>query len=246
MKILVIGDSCVDIFRYGEVNRIAPEAPIPVIKPEKETQNPGMAGNVVANLKALGAEVDLVTNEKEIRKVRYICSKYNHPLLRVDENDKCDRISIDDVLVKIEWDKYDAVVISDYCKGFINHLDIQYIAQAHPLTFLDTKRSLGNWAKFITFNKINYQEYQNNKEFLDNNPLFFDKTIITKGKYGCNYRRVNYPTLEVPVKDVSGAGDTFLAGLVVKFIETKNIKEAIEFAQKCTTIVVQKPGVSTM
>ena len=40
MKILVIGDSCVDIFRYGEVNRIAPEAPIPVIKPEKETLPP--------------------------------------------------------------------------------------------------------------------------------------------------------------------------------------------------------------
>ena len=246
MKILVIGDSCTDIFRYGEVNRIAPEAPIPIIKPEKETKNPGMASNVVANLKALGADVDLITNKKEILKTRYICSKYNHPLLRVDENDKCDRIDIDNVLVTINWDEYDAIVISDYCKGFINHLDIQYIAQAHPLTFLDTKRLLGDWADKITFNKINYQEYLNNKEFLNNNPLFLNKTIITKGKYGCNYQNKNYSTLEVPVKDGSGAGDTFLAGLVIKFVETKNINEAIEFAQKCTTIVVQKPGVSTI
>ena len=53
MKILVIGDSCTDIFRYGEVDRIAPEAPIPVLKPLKETSNPGMAGNVVTNLKVL-------------------------------------------------------------------------------------------------------------------------------------------------------------------------------------------------
>jgi bifunctional ADP-heptose synthase (sugar kinase/adenylyltransferase) len=35
MKILVIGDSCEDVFRYGNVDRIAPEAPIPVIVPDK-------------------------------------------------------------------------------------------------------------------------------------------------------------------------------------------------------------------
>ena len=117
MKLLVIGDSCTDVFRYGEVNKLAPEAPVPVIKPEKETSNSGMAGNVVANLKALGAEVDFITNKKEIRKIRYVCSKYNHLLLRVDENDKCDRVDIDKVLVRIDWHKYDAVIISDYCKG---------------------------------------------------------------------------------------------------------------------------------
>ena len=92
MKILVIGDSCTDIFRYGKVEKIAPEAPIPIILPEHETSNPGMAGNVVANLKALGAEVDFVTNKTEIRKIRYVCSKYNYLLLRVDENDKCEPI----------------------------------------------------------------------------------------------------------------------------------------------------------
>ena len=81
MKILVIGDSCTDIFRYGRVTRIAPVAPIPIIVPERETSNPGMAGNVVANLKALGAEVDFVTNKTEIRKIRYVCSKYNYLLL---------------------------------------------------------------------------------------------------------------------------------------------------------------------
>ncbi len=127
MNILVIGDSCTDIFRYGEVTRLAPEAPIPIIKPERETQNPGMAGNVVANLKALGVDIDLITNKKEIRKIRYVCSKYHHLLLRVDENDNCKRINIENVLCTVEWEKYDAVIISDYCKGFLNHLDIEYI-----------------------------------------------------------------------------------------------------------------------
>ena len=36
MKLLVIGDSCTDVFKYGEVNKLAPEAPVPVIKPEKK------------------------------------------------------------------------------------------------------------------------------------------------------------------------------------------------------------------
>ncbi len=51
---------------------------------------------------------------------------------------------------------------------------------------------------------------------------------------------------EVPVKDVSGAGDTFIAGLVRGYLDTNNIESAIEFAQKCTTHVVQKHGVATV
>ena len=72
MKILVIGDSCTDIFRYGDIRRVAPEAPVPVIVPIREISNPGMAGNVVANLEVLGAEVDILTNEELIRKIRYV------------------------------------------------------------------------------------------------------------------------------------------------------------------------------
>ena len=112
MRFLVIGDSCIDIFRYGKVTRIAPEAPVPIIVPEKETSNPGMAGNVVKNLEALGHKVDFITNTNEIRKIRYVCSKYNQLILRVDENDSCQPIT-QKVLDKIKWENYDAVVISD-------------------------------------------------------------------------------------------------------------------------------------
>ena len=148
MKILVIGDSCVDIFRYGKVERIAPEAPVPIIVPERETSNPGMAGNVVANLKALGAEVDFFTNKTEIRKIRYVCSKYNHLLLRVDENDICEKIDI----VPFKTGIYNAVIISDYCKGFLTEEDIEIISKSFDCPiFLDTKKILGNWAHNIDF-----------------------------------------------------------------------------------------------
>jgi len=243
MKILVIGDSCVDIFRYGKVERIAPEAPIPIIIPERETSNPGMAGNVVANLKALGVEVDFITNKTEIRKIRYVCSKYNHLLLRVDENDTCEKIDI----VPFKTGVYDAVVISDYCKGFLTEEDIEIISKSFDCpTFLDTKKILGDWAHNISFIKINYHEYERNKEVLKNDSILNNKTIVTRGKYGCDYQNKNYPTIDVPVKDVSGAGDTFLSGLVTEYARSKDINSAIDFAQKCTTIVIQKSGVSTI
>lgn len=243
MKILVIGDSCTDIFRYGKVERIAPEAPVPIIVPERETSNPGMAGNVVANLKALGAEIDFVTNQTEIRKIRYVCSKYNHLLLRVDENDTCEPFNIGSLYLN----KYDAIVISDYCKGFLSEEDIKTISQFYQSAiFLDTKKILGDWAHDINFIKINYHEYERNREVLLNDNILQNKTIVTRGKYGCDYQGKNYPTIDVPVKDVSGAGDTFLAGLVIEYVRSKDIEKAIQFAQDCTTLVVQKSGVSTI
>jgi bifunctional ADP-heptose synthase (sugar kinase/adenylyltransferase) len=245
MKILVIGDSCVDVFRYGTVNRLAPEAPVPVIVPTSETSSPGMAGNVVRNLKALGAEVDFITNKVEIKKIRYVCSKYNHLLLRVDENDECEPLS-KLIIGDISWNDYNAVVISDYCKGFVHELDIEYISKQHPLVFLDTKKILGKYAHDVNCIKINYQEYKNNLSVVVADKVIEDKIIVTRGKYGCDFRFKNYPTQEVPVKDISGAGDTFLAGLVVEYVKSKDYEKAIAFAQQCTTVVVQKSGVSTI
>jgi D-beta-D-heptose 7-phosphate kinase/D-beta-D-heptose 1-phosphate adenosyltransferase len=245
MKILVIGDSCTDIFRYGKVERLAPEAPVPVIVPTSETSSPGMAGNVVRNLEALGAEVDFITNRVEIKKIRYVCSKYNHLLLRVDENDGCEPLS-ESIIGDVSWSDYDAVVISDYCKGFVHELDIEYISKQHPLVFLDTKKILGKYAHNVNCIKINYQEYKNNLSVVVADKVIEDKIIVTRGKYGCDFRFKNYPTQEVPVKDISGAGDTFLAGLVVEYVKSKDYEKAITFAQECTTIVVQKSGVSTI
>ena len=86
----------------------------------------------------------------------------------------------------------------------------------------------------------------NNEKVLNENPTLINKTIVTKGKYGCEYQGKIFPTQEVPVKDISGAGDTFLAGLVVEYLRSKSITQAIDFAQECTTLVVQKSGVSTI
>ena len=246
MKILVIGDSCTDIFIYGDIHRIAPEAPVPIIKPLHTKKNLGMASNVAANLKALGADVDIITNKNHIKKIRYVDDRYNQMVLRVDENDKCDRIKDFAFLHDLEDGLYDAVIISDYCKGFLSEKDINYIAMYHNTVFLDTKKYLGEWCDNISFIKINNSEHMKNFDDIPKYSGLHDKLIITQGSKGCLYKDKIYPTQEVPVKDVSGAGDTFIAGLVYEYVKSKDISNAIDFAQKCTTIVVQKTGVATI
>ena len=60
-RILVVGDVMLDRYWFGEVSRISPEAPVPVVKVDRVEERPGGAGNVARNCAALGARVALLT-----------------------------------------------------------------------------------------------------------------------------------------------------------------------------------------
>ena len=240
MKILVIGDACLDMYVYCKTNRFCPDAPVPILKPEAYISTLGMAGNVKDNLEALGADVELISNSEKIQKTRYVDSRTNHMFVRIDKGeDNVSPIS-QKILKNIKWKKFDAVIISDYCKGFINEDTIKYISQRHPLTFLDTKKSLDTFVDDITFIKINDAEFEYNLNALS--PAWDEKMIITRGSNGADFNGVIYPVDEVDVRDTSGAGDTFLAGLVYAYITEYNMGDAIRFANECATQVVQRKG----
>ena len=251
MKILVVGDGCKDVFVYGKVDRLTPEAPVPVFNPTRELSNDGMAKNVANNVEALGCTIYTITNPNSIKKVRYVDEKSKQLVLRVDEHDYCDRVAVE--LPKGNKCKIGlggevevgAIIISDYCKGFLHEDDIEYIAKNNINVFVDTKKELGDWINDADYLKINSLEYESNKKFFKDNEII-NKTIVTKGNEGCLFQGRIYPTEDVLVKDISGAGDTFIAGLVVKYLKTNDIEKAIDFAQECTKIVVQKHGVSTI
>tara|TARA_R110000851_G_scaffold142275_2_gene280714 strand:- start:299 stop:1045 length:747 start_codon:yes stop_codon:yes gene_type:complete len=246
-NILVIGDSCTDIFIYGDIDRVSPEAPVPVFKPQHRTENGGMSKNVMKNLESLGCTVEIVTNENDIKKMRYVHKDSNQMVLRVDEHDYCRKIDDTELKYIKDWgDSFEAVIISDYCKGFLSEEDIKFICANCENVFIDTKKLLGEWALGAKFIKINGVEHQKNYEIIPNYPEFKEKLIVTKGKMGCIYKDTIFSVEEVPVKDVSGAGDTFLAGLVSEYIKSNDIEKSIKFAQECTTKVVQKHGVSTI
>jgi len=249
INILVVGDSCDDVFIYGQVYRLAPEGPAPVINPINDSINGGMASNVCANIKAMSVNCLLITQEEKIVKTRYVDERTNSLLLRVDTNDRATRISpevINNIKNNIYNGKtYDAIIISDYCKGFLEEEDISTIGKNNENVFLDTKKILDEWCKYVSYIKINETEYERTLHTIEKLNIN-KKLIITKSDKGCEFDGHTFPVEKVNIKDLSGAGDTFISGLAVEFAKSKNIFDAIIFAQECATKVVQKKGVCTI
>ena len=242
-KVLVIGDGCTDMFQYGVCERLCPEAPVPIFKPTKVVTTGGMAINVADNIKALGIECDIVTNDMRPVKTRFVDEVSNQILLRMDVNDKIEDVDLN-ILHNIDFSKYEAVVISDYNKGFLTGQDIEYITEKHDLVFMDTKKKIGYWAEGVEFIKINEKEFKEN--WTAGIDIEYDgELVMTKGKDGAILNSsVEFPIEnEHPVRDLSGAGDTFLAALVVEYLKNNNIDEAIRFANKCAAWVVTQKGV---
>lgn len=243
-KVLVIGDSCIDVFSYGRCERICPDAPVPVFIPTKVVENGGMAANVAANLESLGVETYLYTNDKKIKKTRFIDAKTNHMFLRVDSND--DKIEAAPHLhSKDNLKEFDAIVVADYDKGFLTDDDLYYLCQNHDQVFVDTKKKLKGWQIDAFLIKINKDEFNSTKDTID---LTATNLVVTMGNEGAVWMKTGetFGVEEVEVKDMTGAGDTFMAGLVAKFLETGSIEEGIKFGNACATQVVQKRGVSVV
>lgn len=237
--ILVIGDSCRDIFVYCDTHRLCPDVPVPVLNIINQTENAGMAKNVYRNIFSRIPNVDILTNLNwiNITKTRYVHDKSNHTFFRVDSTEKISRINLDD----IDYN-YKLIVISDYDKGFLEKEDIEYICNNHKNVFIDTKKILGSWANNAKFIKINNFEYNNSKNYIDS--ILSKKIIHTMGEEGCEFDGKRYKVNKVEVKDTSGAGDSFMAGLVVEYLHTNNIIDSIKFANKCAQEVVKHKGVS--
>lgn len=244
VQVTLIGEICEDLFIYGKVERICPEAPVPIFKPQSEQTNLGMVGNVLNNVNFFlpNASVSLYTQAKLIRKTRIVDIKSNQMIVRIDygENEPCDSIKIDDNFIQ-RLRMSDIVIVSDYNKGFLSSEDLIKIANESKLSILDSKRKLSDEiTKKFTFVKLNELEFKNN-ENLSN----FDNIIITLGPNGAMFRKKNYPTSVVKETiDVCGAGDTFVSGFITKYYSTNNIDESINFANLNCVKVVSKKGVN--
>jgi D-beta-D-heptose 7-phosphate kinase/D-beta-D-heptose 1-phosphate adenosyltransferase len=239
-KILLIGDSCTDEYVYGTCERLNPEAPVPILKFNRKETTRGMAWNVRENLMSFGLSVYILTNEEQITKTRYIDEKSNQQILRVDDEGLCkpmeyeqpfhERSTIDPP--SDDW--YDALVISDYDKGFLTTEKIfELVEWFDGPVFIDSKKS--NLPKEGAYVKINDTEYNNLKEHSDN-------LIITRGGKGAEYQGKIYPGEHVNVFDAVGAGDTFLSALVYFYLLYGKIEDAIPYANKAAAVAVQNFG----
>tara|TARA_Y100000114_G_scaffold27851_1_gene23432 strand:- start:5728 stop:6483 length:756 start_codon:yes stop_codon:yes gene_type:complete len=238
-KILVIGDSCHDIYHYGHCERLSPEAPVPIFKEIEKVTKPGMSLNVSKNLEALGFEVIHFTNEEEITKHRFVDVRFKQHLLRVDRGEEklVKKVNIEKVLSVKD---IDGVVISDYNKGFLRIEDCIDICKSYqelniPVFVDSKKRKLDCFSN--CWLKINESEYNAAESFPDNVNI-----LITLGQRGAMYEGKVYPAERVEVFDVCGAGDVFLSSFIKSYLDTENIQESISFANKLASLSVSKFG----
>ena len=241
MKVLVIGEECVDKFIYCQIDRLSPEAPVPVLIPIETTSNPGMAGNTIANVKAMSNASIMNIVQDGITKTRYVDRKTNHMFLRVDEGENNIKPFEWTMPVDMALGQADIVIVSDYNKGFLSNVDLKEIARKSTLSILDSKRKLTNdIVKEFSFVKLNELERLNNPQ------LTTDNIITTLGKKGAEYKNVLFESPDPQdTIDVSGAGDTFTAAFILKYFETKDEKTAIQFANEKASEVVSQRGVVT-
>lgn len=231
-KVLLIGDSCTDEYVYGICERLNPEAPVPILKKTRVETQKGMAWNVRENLMSFGIDVYILTQEEKIVKRRFIDERYNQQLLRVDVEDSNKPFDCD-----LPEDNFDALVISDYDKGFITSKKLfELVEWFDGPIFIDSKKT--NLPVDRAYIKINDDEYSKLDKKLKNSP----NIIVTKGAQGVNYQGKNYPAIGVSVFDVCGAGDTFLSALVYFYLRYGKIDVAIPYANKAAAIAVTHFG----
>lgn len=238
-NVLLIGDNCIDVYRYGTVDRISPEAPVPVFRFDREHHRPGMAGNVRANLENLGCTVKCYLSEPSI-KTRIIDLRSQQHILRVDNDHISTALDISEIDEQdLTWAQ--AIVISDYAKGFVDGRLLRDLRRSYqgPI-FIDTKQpDLGRLQGFIV--KINESEYKARSSAAD-------VMIVTLGARGAMLLEARqqercFPAPKVDVSDVCGAGDTFLAALTREYLMARDLARATAFAVRAAAVTVQHLGV---
>lgn len=229
-KILLVGDDCIDVYQFGTVDRISPEAPVPVFECTHKDTKPGMAGNVAKNLEALGCRVTYLHNETST-KTRLIDVRSKQQIVRIDSDSRCTPLTFDTVIPP----GYDAIVVSDYNKGTVTYELLKELREgfAGPI-FVDTKKTdLAQLEGCIV--KINQLEHSRITSRCTD-------LIVTQGDKGAVWNDIHFTARRVEVADVCGAGDTFLAALTYKYLLEDNMAPAINFAIRASAVTVQHIG----
>lgn len=295
--IAVVGDVIVDKFVWGQVSRISPEAPVPVVNVKHEELMLGGAANVINNIVSLGGKVSIfgllgddsygewaskALSEKSVNtdglsfdpsrktsiKTRIIANKQQ--VVRIDD-EITDEIS-DQVYKKMilnfekNVDTFDAVIVSDYCKGVISE---KLIAKLNTLSdkkpvLVDPKVANFKYYKDVFIATPNTKEactftqtlmnddlssvIESGKEIIDR--LKCKHLLITRGEHGMllfenNKSIVDIPTVAKEVSDVSGAGDTVISVLALCVASGASLRNSAYISNIAAGLVVAKLGTAS-
>jgi rfaE bifunctional protein kinase chain/domain len=247
VRVLVVGDTMLDRYWTGTVDRISPEAPVPVVKVEQVQERAGGAGNVAANIASLGAG--------------------SQQLLRADFEDRPDS----DLLARSVTDfrellsGADVVVISDYGKGGLANV-VEMIGAAKERgvpVVVDPKG--GDFTRYwgATVVTPNRQEFESITGVPVDAPQFaqaagelvesagLEGLLVTLGPDGMKlFLATGDPIRQEAqareVYDVSGAGDTVVAVIAVAIGLKLDWALSLELATRGASAVVGRFGTSVV
>ncbi|WP_082549207.1 D-glycero-beta-D-manno-heptose-7-phosphate kinase [Rhizobacter sp. Root404] len=170
-RVLVVGDAMLDRYWFGAVDRISPEAPVPVVRVNREEERLGGAANVALNVKTLGAQATLLTvvgDDEPARKLRQLLEQHgvtallgsdpqlytivklrvigrSQQLIRIDFENQPDHEVLSGMLADYErvLPAHGAVLFSDYGKGGLTHIPrmIELARRANKPVLIDPKGS---------------------------------------------------------------------------------------------------------
>lgn len=298
-RVLIIGDVILDRYVMGSVQRMSPEAPIPVLRPTVHRSTLGGAANVALNIATLGGRATLIgaigddpaADEVErllgnspsivsglvrlagrptTAKTRFMAGA--HQLLRLDEEvtTPVDADGLAAIMAEVELhlDDADVVVLSDYAKGVLcdGVLDaiLERTSRAGKMLIADPKRpdfAAYRGATILTPNEVEVRTATHIDAAHDGEAdragrVALEATggeavLVTRSSKGLTLVRrdrdaVHIATRAREVADVSGAGDTLVAGLAVALAAGAELVAAAMLANAAAGITVGKQGTATV
>ncbi len=273
-RILVVGDIMLDKYLCVDVERISPEAPVPIAKITKEYYTLGGCGNVIRNISELGFNVTCVAavgNDKAGRlvlgeltklkvdaritvmdegpttqKTRIVANTGHAQMLRVDKESTG--------LIKRKFNlegTYDIIVISDYNKGMITAQLMSGLRKLNVPIIVDPKPQnmwLYNDVFMITPNKKEYDEICISTQHPFTQGIRY--ILKTLGKDGMDLMDekdiIHTPAIPVDVFNVTGAGDTVIAVMAMCLSLGIDVEAAAAVANVCARYVVTQPDTSVV
>ncbi len=297
-RVLVIGDVMVDDYILGRVNRSSPEAPVPVVQAMSRSSGLGGAANVARQLGVFGAAVDLVgcvgdddagetlvslcatsgigsqgvvtvEGGATTRKQRVIANR--HQVARIDweRTDPAAAWVTDRVIAALgDADRPDAVVVSDYAKGFVTPRLMEALTAiagewSVPL-LVDPKSADLTMYGGVSLVKVNQIEAE---EAFARTPgaepddslvtsgrrlmsqLGVSRLVVTLGERGMVVIEGDGEPVELTqtsreVFDVSGAGDTVMAVFALGLAAGEGLADIAVIANRAAGVVVSRTGVA--
>lgn len=296
-RLLVVGDVMIDRYIFGRVERLNPEAPVPILHAKSDQRATGGAGNTAKNAAALGANATLISvtgigpgresveeaaraegyrailigdpDRPTIEKTRFIVG--SQQMLRVDYEETHDisgRVETEVVAaIKEAAQQTDAIVVSDYAKGFLTEAVAKAVLEASRCNRLpvmaDVKPSRIGYFKGVTYispNRKEAHEYLGLNQHLQggksreelafrlretfNTNVFI--TLSEDGMYVLSLgagEGVHVPQLhQVAVADTSGCGDTAAVAITLAKLCGASDSEAAQIGNAAGAVIATKIG----